>query len=379
MAFKVRFVNYPKQYKMLKEEIDAAIFKCLESGDLILREDLQKFEGDFAKFCGQKYGIGTDSCTNAMFLSLFAAGIGKGQEVITVSHTYVATIDAIIHAGARPILVDIKDDFNMNMDLVEKAITKKTKAIMPVHLNGRVCEMKRLSEIAERHNLIVIEDAAQAIGAKFNGKKAGSFGLTSCFSFYPAKILGSFGDGGAILTSNEELADKLYLLRDHGERPKYRGEAKGKIPFFGFNSLLDNIQAAVLNVKLKHIEEFIKRRREIAKMYNNGLTGMPIILPPAPSDGKYFDVFQNYIIRAKASDRNRLREFLTQNGIETLSQWQIPNHLQEGLGLKHFKLPKTEQVSKEVISLPMCTELENEEIDYTIDTIKKFFAKKPLK
>ncbi|MBU0762631.1 MAG: DegT/DnrJ/EryC1/StrS family aminotransferase [Candidatus Altiarchaeota archaeon] len=352
MDYKVRFINYPKQYHLLKGEVDGAILRCLESGDLILREDLQKFERDFANFCNRKYCVTTDSCTGAMFLSLCAAGVGRGDEVITVSHTYIATIDVIVHCGATPVLVDVGNDFNMDMSLLEKAITPKTKAILPVHLNGRMCDMKYLMEVAEKHGLTVVEDCAQAPGAEYTGRMAGSFGLTGCFSFYPSKVLGSFGDGGALVTDDEDLADRLYLLRDHGERPKYRGDSAGKIPFYGFNSLLDNLQAAVLTVKLKHLPEYIKKRRELASRYDKGLKDLPLFLPPVPSHSQYFDVFQNYVVRA--AERDRLRGYLTKNGVETLCQWPIPNHLQEGLGLKHFKLPVTERLSKEVVSLPMC-------------------------
>jgi dTDP-4-amino-4,6-dideoxygalactose transaminase len=375
MKYKVPFVNYPLQYRTIKKEIDNAIFGCLKRGDLIFRNDLVDFENNFAKFTGNKYGIGCDSCTGALFLSLFAAGVGKGDEVITVSHTFVATIDIIWHCGATPVLVDVGDDMEMNVDLIEKAITPRTKAIIPVHLDGRMCNMEKLMKIAKKHNLVVIEDAAQAVGAKLSGKKAGSFGFTGCFSFYPAKILGSYGDGGMICTNDEKLAKRLYLLRDHGEQPSYlrKPEDKNKIHFFGFNSLLDNVQAAVLNVKLKHLPSWIERRRKIAKLYNGGLKGIKgIKLPASPQTGSRYDVFQNYVIRAEK--RDELVKFLNSNGVETLSKWEVANHLQPNLKLNHFKLPVTEKVSKEVISLPMYPELKDSQIKHVIKKIKEFYV-----
>lgn len=375
MGYRVPFVNYPLQYKKIKKEIDGAIFGCLKRGDLIFRKDTEEFEKNFAKFVGAKYGISCDSCTGAMFLSLFALGVGKGDEVITVSHTYVATIDVIWHCRARPVLIDVGEDMEMDVNLIEKAITKKTKAIIPVHLDGRMCDMERIMEIAKKHNLFVIEDAAQAIGAKFKGKPAGSFGITSCFSFYPAKILGSFGDGGMIVTSDKKLAEKLYLLRDHGEKPSYlrKPKDKDKIIFFGFNSLLDNIQAAVLNVKLKYLPVWIKKRREIADIYDEGLKSVKEIkLPPLPSDtGPHYDIYQNYVIRVK--NRDGLQKYLTKKGIETLVKWRIPNHFQPGLKLSRFKLPVTERLSREVISLPMYPELTDEQVNYVIKSVKDFY------
>ena len=221
MSYKVPFVNYPLQYAKIKEEIDDAFHRIMEgenAGDLIYRDDLIKLEKDISSFVGKKHGIGTGSCTGALFLSLYANGIGPGDEVITVDHTYIATIDVIKRCGAKPVLVDVRDDFNMDPDLLEEAITEKTKAIMPVHLNGRCCEMDRIMEIAEKHNLIVVEDAAQSLGAKYKGEPSGSFGKTSCFSFYPAKILGSYGEGGMVCVDDDQLADRLYYLRDHGEK-----------------------------------------------------------------------------------------------------------------------------------------------------------------
>ncbi|MBI2328723.1 MAG: DegT/DnrJ/EryC1/StrS family aminotransferase, partial [Chloroflexi bacterium] len=314
MNYKVPFVDFPRHYHGLEGEIDAAIKEILCGGDFIMRQQLRDFEEHIASFLGVDYAVGVHSCTDAMHLSLLAAGVGPGDEVITVAHTFVATVAAIVHCGATPILVDAGKDCNMDMAQVEKAISPQTKAIIPVHLNGRLCDMERLMKITRKHNLLVIEDAAQALGAAFDGKKAGSFGLTGCFSFYPAKILGGIGDGGIVVTDDSELAEKIRLLRDHGR------ETKEDIAFFGFNSRLDNLQAAILDVKLKHLPQWIERRRELALVYEQGLCAIPqITTPPPPQPGRYFDVYTNYVVRAE--ERDKLVSHLGQCGIEILISW----------------------------------------------------------
>ena len=391
---KVPFVNYPLQYQNLKKEIDLVVQDVLSRGDLILRKDVEDFEKSLADFVGTKYSVALNSGTDALFLSLKAAGIGKGDEVITVSHSFIASMAVIVQSGATPVLVEVREDFLMDMEKVKEAITPRTKAIMPVHLNGRVCDMEKLTDIAEKHNLIVIEDAAQALGAEFNGKKAGSFGLTGSFSFYPAKVLGCFGDGGAITTNDLEIAEKIRLLRDHGQRsspshqtrtsakdaknnevsPRYGVRAGTEIIYYGWNSRLDNLQAAILNVKFEYLPEWIKRRREIAKIYDKGLSGIAGVKLPPSSDlnSKYFDVFQNYVIRAEK--RDELFGYLKKNGVETLIKDPIPNHWQKGLSLSRFKLPYTEQLAKEIISLPMYPELTEEQVKYTINSIRNFYS-----
>jgi len=367
MAYKVRFVDYPEHYRRIWDEITGAIEECLSRGDLILREQTDRFESALAGFVGVKHAVGLNSGTDALFFSLKAAGIVPGDEVITVSHTFVATIAAIHYCGATPVLVDVGEDMNMDASQLEKSISSKTKAIIPVHLNGRVCDMKTVNAVADDHNLIVIEDAAQSLGAKFGGKNAGSFGLTSCFSFYPAKILGCAGDGGALLTNDDAIAEKARLLRDHGYR-----RSTGDILFYGYNSRIDNIQAAILDVKLKYLPDWIKRRREIAAMYHNGLKNLDTItLPPVPVPaGDYFDVFQNYVIRTQK--RDRLFGFLQEKGIETLISWPTPTHHHPSLQLSHFRLPVTEKISKEVLSLPLYPEISDENIACVIETIKTF-------
>ena len=368
MAYKVPFVDYPKQYRSMEKEIDAAIKEVLLNGDFILREQLRQFENNIASFVGVKYAVGVNSGTDALYLSLLAAGVGHGDEVITVAHTFLATVGAIVNCGAKPVLVDVKPDFNIDVDDVEAAITPQTKAIIPVHLNGRLCDMEKLMEIAARHNLMVIEDAAQALGAMFDGKKAGSFGLAGCFSFYPAKVLGTAGDGGLAATNDGEIAEKIRALRDNG-RVIGRDEVVG----YGFNRRLDTLHAAILDVKLRRLPEWIERRREIAGIYHQGLSGISQLqLPPQPQvDDHYFDVFQNYVIRTKR--RDELVSHLQGSGIEILISWPIPMNHQKALGLTHFKLPETEAISREVLSLPMYPELGNEQIEYVIQTVRNFY------
>ncbi|TRZ96052.1 DegT/DnrJ/EryC1/StrS family aminotransferase [bacterium] len=368
MSWKVPFIDYPAHYQKMEAELTNLIKDVLFTrADLILRDDLRQFEHNIASFIGVKYAVGVGNCTEAIYLSLKAARIQPGDEIITVGHTFVATVSSIVHCGAIPILVDIAEDFNLDVAKIEKAITTKTKAIIPVHLNGRLCNMKKITEIASKYRLLIIEDAAQALGGKFDGELAGSFGLSGCFSFFPAKILGAAGDGGLVCTNNKDFADKVYLLRDHGRLNKT------DIAFYGFNSRLDNLQAAILNAKLKYLPEWITRRRQVAKLYQDGLEGLKeITLPPKPDlDNKYFDVFQNYVIRHKK--RGLLVDYLKKAGIETLISWPKPMHYQNALNLNHFRLPLTEQISNEVISLPMNTEISDNQVRYVVDTIHKFF------
>ena len=369
MAYKVPFVDFPKHYRTYEEELIAAIKNMLSKGDLILREEVRQFEHNIANFLGLRYAVGVNSCTDAMYFSLLAASIKPGDEVVTVAHTFVATVADIVHCGATPILIDVGDDYNMNANLVDEVITPKTKAIMPVHLNGRVCDMEKLMRIASEHDLLVIEDAAQALGAAFDGKKAGSFGLTGCFSFYPAKSLGAAGDAGIVVTDSEEIADQIRLYRDHGR------QTKNDTALFGFNSRLDNLQAAILNVKFKYLPGWIERRREVANIYQQGLSDLPYLrLPPPPEPGgRYFDTYQNYVIRAQ--DRDKLATYLAESGIETLISWPKPMHHQKALNLSRFHLPLTEQLTREVLSLPMNTELSNEQVESVIDTVRKFYKR----
>ncbi len=368
MDYVVRFVNYPEHYRRIWDEITGAVEACLSKGDLIAREQLENFEADLASFIGVKHAIGLNSGTDAILFGLLAAGVQPGDEVITVSHTFIATIAEIHHIGAIPVLIDIDENMEMDISQIEAAITPKTKAIIPVHLNGRMCNMKAIHEIGEKYALSVIEDAAQSLGAKMDDFCAGGSGLAGCFSFYPAKILGCAGDGGALVTNDDTVAEKVLMLRDHGLERK-----SGEILMYGYNSRLDNIQAAMLDIKLRYLPEWIERRREIAAMYNAGLEGIvDLILPPLPrSEPEYYDVYQNYVIRSQV--RDELADYLRNNGVEILISWQIPNHHQKALGLNHYVLPVTEAVSDEVISLPMYPELSDDQVQYVIEKISDFY------
>src|SRR6516162_8095875 len=266
LPYSVPFVDPKTHYRRLKSEIDFAITDTLAKGDLILRQQLRDFEQHLAEFVGTKYAVGVNSGYHALHFSLLAAGLGPGDEVITVGHTFVATVSAIVHTGAKPVLIDVRDDYNMDPEKLVAAITPRTKAILPVHLNGRVCKMDQILTIAEKRGLAVIEDAAQALGASFAGRQAGSFGLAGCFSFYPFKSLGGLGDGGAVTTDDAEVARFATLVRFNGE-----DRQTGEFHHHGYTALLDNVQAAVLDVKLRHLPAWIEHRREIARQYRAGL------------------------------------------------------------------------------------------------------------
>lgn len=369
MDWKVRYINYPKHYSNNEKEYLAIITEILSKGDLILREQLNEFEQNLAIFCGTKYAVGLSNCTDSLFLAYYAAGIRPGDEVITVSHTFVATAASIHHLGAKPVLIDIADDHNMNIDLVEQAVTPRTKAIVPVHLNGRICTgMDRLVEIAKKHNLIIIEDAAQALGGYLKDKKAGGVGLGGCFSFYPAKLLGAFGDGGAIVTDDEGFANAIKLLRNHGRGPD------GEILRWGFNCRMDNLHAAILDFKLKLLPGWIERRRAIAKRYDDILLGikeLELPHPPRENDDRY-DVFQNYEI--EADRRDELVKYLNSRGIEVMLPWGGKGiHQFTALGLNSHKLPRTEKLFKKALMIPMYPELEDHQVEYVANAIGEFY------
>jgi len=367
LSYRVPFIDPREHYRRIKEEIDFTITDTLAKGDLVLRQQLRDFEQHLAEFVGVKYAVGVNSCYHALHFSLLAAGIGPGDEVITVGHTFVATVSAIVHAGAKPVLVDVGEDYNLAPDKFESAVTAKTKAVIPVHLNGRVCEMDRIMAIADRHGIRIIEDAAQALGATFQGRRAGSFGLSGCFSFYPFKSLGGLGDGGAITTNDPEIARFVTLVRFNGE-----DRQTGEFHYHGYTALLDNVQAAVLDVKLRHLPEWIAHRRFIASLYRAGLQGVEgLRLPHFPGE-EYFDSYQNYVIRTE--QRDELRQHLKDQGIETLLHWPKPMWEHKGLGLGNPGLPETESICREVISLPMSAETTPEHVETTVSCIREFFA-----
>ena len=367
MPFEVPFVDPKEHYRRLKPEIDGAITDCFAKGDLVMRQQLRDFEANLASFVGTKYAIGLNSGYHALHFSLLAANVGPGDEVITVGHTFVACVSAIVHCGATPVLVEVAEDYNMSPEEFEAAITPKTKAVMPVHLNGRVCNMDRIMEIANRHNIAVVEDAAQALGAAYGGTRAGAFGATGCFSFYPFKVLGGFGDGGAITTNDPDIALAVGRLRFNGE-----DRETGEYHFHGHTALLDNIQAAVLDVKLRHLPDWIEHRRQIASHYHEGLSGVGDLQIPQFSQVDHYDNFQNYVIRT--GRRDKLREHLTAEGVETLVHWPKPMWEHKALELKDPHLLETENICREVISLPMSAETTSEHVDITVAAIRGFFS-----
>jgi dTDP-4-amino-4,6-dideoxygalactose transaminase len=367
MDYKVRFVNDLRQYQQHKGEFDRVFEEIMSGGDFILRRHVEEFEKRIADYVGTKYAIGVNTGTDALYLSARALGFGPGDEVITVAHTFVATVGAIVQCGAAPVLVDITDDFNMDVNQIEAAVTPKTKGIIPVHLNGHACNMDKIMQVAKKYHLRIIEDAAQALGAQFKGRRCASFGDTGIFSFYPAKVLGTAGDGGMVCTNNDGLARKIRAFRDNG-----RVESVDVVECFGWCTRLDNLHAAILYMKFNYFDHWIERRRAIAKMYDEGLSDIPELVLPPISKSDYFDVYQNYVIRTE--QRDKLVTHLQNSGVEVLISWRVPMHRQKALGLSHFKLPMTERISAEVISLPMYPELTDEEVEFVIEAIKIFFA-----
>lgn len=367
MKYRVPFVDPALHYQKLKPSIDSAIVSCLSRGALIDRQDLREFESHFAAFVGTKYAIGVSSGYHALQFSLQAAGIGPGDEVITVAHTFVATISAIVNVGAQPVLVDVRDDYNIDPQSFEAAITPRTRAVIPVSLNGRVCDMPAILSIAARHNLIVVEDSAQALGAECRGRRAGSFGNAGCFSFFPFKILGGIGDGGAVTTNDAGLALAIRRLRYNGE-----DRSAGEYHFHGQTALLDNVQAAVLDVKLGHVEKWIEHRRKIAALYRAGLSDVLQIRLPHFDESAQRDSFQNYVVRVE--DRDGLKKHLESDGIETLVHWRKPVWQHGSLGLERRCLPNTESLCQEVLSLPMNAETTEQQVEIVAESIRSFYA-----
>jgi len=359
-------VDPKEHYRRYKDELDAAIFGCLENGDLIHRHQLFDFERDLAAYVGTKYAVGVNSGYHALFFALLASGVGPGDEVITVAHTFAASVSAIVHTGARPVLVDVREDFNMDIDAMERVRTEKTKAVMPVHLNGRVCDMGRLMGWAEKHGIAVVEDACQALGATFGGKMAGSFGA-GCFSFYPFKALGCYGDGGALTTDDPEVARMAVRMRYNGE-----DRETGEFHYHGYTALLDNVQAAVLGVKLKHFPDWVEHRRAMAGLYQQELSGVKQVRLPHFDGRDYRDSYQNYVIRAE--NRDALRSHLTEAGVETLVSWPRPMWTHKGLALGTPDLPEAVRICESVISLPMSAETTPEHVALTAQAIRQFYS-----
>jgi len=362
----VPFVDLKDQYQSIKEQVIKEMQRVLNDTDFILGEDVGLFEKEFASYCETKFAVGVDTGISALELSLRAYGIREGDEVITVANTFIATASAISFTGAKPVLVDINPrSYNIDVSAIEDVITNKTKAIIPVHLYGQPADMDPIMEIAKKHRLIVVEDACQAHGALYKGEKVGSIGDVGCFSFYPAKNLGAYGDGGAIITNNPEIAEKVRMFRNYGQKEKYHHK------FLTYNRRLDTLQAAILRVKLSKLDEWNEARHKNAQFYNKLLESSHVITPIEADFAKH--VYHLYVVRTK--DRDRLRAYLQSRGIATGIHYPIPIHLQEAyqsLGCDRGDFPVTEKYTKEILSLPMFPELTIEQIRYVVQEIEDF-------
>ena len=367
-AMKVPFFPYPELYLEDHKRYLEIINNTLSKGAFIMQDELQEFESNLANYLGCKFAFGVADGTAALEMSLECAGIKQGDEVILSTHTFIATAAAVQQMGGVPILADCQSDSQIDIDSVKRCISDKTKVIMPTQLNGRTCNMDGLIEIASDYGLQIIEDSCQGLGAKYRGQFAGLFGIVGSYSFYPAKTLGCFGDGGAIVTNDSKIAEKIEQLRDHGRR-----KSDGKVTMFGRNGRLDNVQAAILNHKLKKFDKNIKRRREIAELYSDRLSDVhEIHLPVGPAqDLLRFDTFQNYEVRVE--ERDKLKKFLASRDVATIIQWGgWMLHQFDKLGLKS-DVVFGEQMSKQNLLLPMNHILSNDQVEYTCEMIKKFY------
>jgi dTDP-4-amino-4,6-dideoxygalactose transaminase len=365
---RIGFVNLPAQYRSLKPEIDSAIHSVLERGQYIGGPELDDFERFFARYCGARHGLGVSSGTTALELVLRAVGAGPGSEVITVSHTFIASVAAISATGATPVLIDVDPDTGcMDPAKLEAAITERTRAVLPVHLYGHPAPVDRIQEIAGARDVVVIEDAAQAHGATLHGRRVGSLATAACFSFYPAKNLGAFGDGGFVTTDDDAIAAQLQLLRDHGRVSKYEHAVIGQ------TARLDNLQAAILGVQATKLDEWNERRRQVATWYRHHLASSPVALP-VETDGAR-SVYHLFVVRSDR--RDALREHLERRGVSTGVHYPIPVHLQPAyrhLDHRVGDFPVSERLSREVLSLPIHPFLEQADVEYVASSVAEFFA-----
>ncbi|MGE0160034.1 MAG: DegT/DnrJ/EryC1/StrS family aminotransferase [Gemmatimonadales bacterium] len=363
----IPFFPYAQLFKADETGLLEVMREVCARGAYILQSDCRDFETELARYMGVRHVLGVANGTDAIILGLRAAGIGPGDEVILPSHTYIASAAAIHWVGATPVLAECGTDHMLDPNDISPRITSRTRAIMPVHINGRTCDMDAITTVAEDHGLMIVEDAAQGLGSRFKGRSAGTFGVFGTISFYPAKLLGCFGDGGAIVTNDDEVATRLALLRDHGR------DAQGRVVAWGYNSRLDNLQAAILRHKLRSFPSEVARRRSIAASYEAGLRSCSALhLPPPPSEtSDHFDVFQNYEI--EADDRDGLKKHLESLGIRTLIQWSgTPVHGFSELGFTQ-RLPRTDKIFQRCLMLPMNTALTDDEVDYIIEGVRAFY------
>jgi dTDP-4-amino-4,6-dideoxygalactose transaminase len=364
----IPFVDLKAQYRTIKEEINEAVLRTLASTQFCLGPEVSAFESEFAAYCESNYCIAVNSGTSALHLAFLSAGIKAGDEILTVPFTFVATVAAILYAGATPVFIDIDPlSYTMDPNQIEKAITPKTKAIVPVHLYGQPADMDPILEIARRHSLVVIEDAAQAHGATYKGKRAGSIGDLACSSFYPGKNLGAYGEGGAVTTNNPEYDRVIRMLRDWGQGKKYYHELKG------FNYRMDGVQGAVLRVKLRHLEKWTEARRSWAALYDQLIDGSGLIPPRAMPYARH--VYHIYAVRHP--QRDQLIAMLQAKGVSTGIHYPIPVHMQKAyadLGYRAGDFPQTERAAREVLSLPMFAELNPDQIKAVADALREAVA-----
>jgi len=368
---KIPPVDLARQYKEIEQEANQAVLEVLSSGRYINGPVVFQFEEEFADYNNVSHSVSCASGTDALYLALRALNIGDGDEVITSSFTFIATGEVITRVGATPVFVDIEaETFNCDPALIESAITERTKAIMPVHLYGHAVDMDCLMDIAKRHGLYVIEDCAQATGARWQGQRVGSFGDVGCFSFFPTKNLGGCGDGGAVTTNNIDLAKSIRMLKEHGSIERYRHEE------IGLNSRLDAIQAAILRIKLSHLDQWNENRRAIAQAYNHLLEHIPGLSLPQDKSGQGH-IWNQYTIRVDKGERDRLREELEKKDISSMVYYPIPLHLQpvyQNLGYRLGDLPISEKISKQVLSLPMFPNLSSEEQERIAYALKELIV-----
>lgn len=364
---KIPSLDLQRQYKTIQDEIHKAVAEVIDSQSFVLGPFVESFEHSIAQYCCTKHAIGVSSGTDAILLALMACNLKNGDEVITTPFTFFATAGSIARLGATPVFVDIDPaTYNIDVSKIASAVNKKTKAILPVHLYGQCADMDAIMEIARDNGLMVIEDAAQAIGAVYKGRNAGTLGNIGCFSFYPTKNLGGYGDGGLVTTDDDALAGLMKILRVHGSEPKYYHS------FIGINGRLDALQAAILSVKLKYLNGWSERRRQVASYYSGHLNGLPVRLPKIESYNTH--IFHQYVIATP--QRDELMRYLKQEGIETAIYYPVSLHLQKCfgyLGYKEGDLPESEKASRETVALPIFPEITTKEQDYVIGHVRKFF------
>ena len=362
----VPFVDLKAQYNSLAKELDRALLETARSSAFILGPEVKKFEEEFARYCQADHAIGVDSGTSALELILLSLGIGPGDEVITPANTFIATVLAISSTGAKPVLVDADpNSYNIDVSRIEDAVTEQSKAIMPVHLYGQPADMDEISEIAQKHNLYVIEDACQAHGARYKGKRTGSLGHAAAFSFYESKNLGAYGDGGMVVTNDEQIADSLKMLRNYGQSQKYHHDT------IGFNRRLDSLQASILRVKLQYLDEWNEARRGHAREYNRLFQNSRVKTPKTM--GNTESVWHLYVIQT--NQRDALREYLSSRGIQTGIHYPIPIHKQAAyrhLGYHKGDFPVTEENTGQILSLPMYAELNSDQVKHVVDSTLEF-------